>query len=296
MTDEIRPGIAGPGGDAAPRDRIFLRDYVVEVEIGAFAQERGRRQRVRFEVAAEVAPAADPLDDDVDRILSYDRLVEAIEAELRAGRINLLETLAERVARRILARPLAERVRLRIEKIDRGPYALGVEIVRAKSAEAPARPQVPRPRVVHLANSAAASGYLAGWLDALGAEEAPPILTVGAADLPVPHSAAEPSRRRIALLAIEQNAWVLAGRDPRARVVGTWTELDWAMRHGQISVWAPSKIVLDAAEESPPDPGDALQLSAWLAESMEAVEFVVVGAQAPVCDLDVRSVPVAPEW
>ena len=52
----------------------------------------------------------------------------------------------------------------------------------------------------------------------------------------------------VKLLAIEQNAWILASRDRRCMVVGTRTELDWAMKNGQICVWAPSKIVLDAVD------------------------------------------------
>src|SRR5690606_8212843 len=45
-------------------DRISLRDHVVEAEIGAFQEERGRRQRVAFGVVVEVAPRG-PTDDDV---------------------------------------------------------------------------------------------------------------------------------------------------------------------------------------------------------------------------------------
>jgi 7,8-dihydroneopterin aldolase/epimerase/oxygenase len=81
----------------------------VEVEIGAFQAERGTTQRVRFDVVVEVRPHPEPLQDDVDRILSYDRITEAIAAELAAERLNLLETLAERVAERILAEPQAMR-------------------------------------------------------------------------------------------------------------------------------------------------------------------------------------------
>lgn len=55
-----------------PRDRISLRDYITEVEIGAFQQERGHLQRIKFNVVVEVAPLTGPIDDDVDRILSYD--------------------------------------------------------------------------------------------------------------------------------------------------------------------------------------------------------------------------------
>lgn len=64
----------------------------------------------------------------MDKILSYDRLTEAIAAELAAERLNLLETLADRIAARILREPQAERVFLRIEKLDRGPWVLGSKL------------------------------------------------------------------------------------------------------------------------------------------------------------------------
>ena len=129
MTDEIHLAFAHPSERAAastdmPFDRISLRDYTVEVEIGAFQLERGTLQRVRFNVVVEVLPLTGPIDDDVDRILSYDRVTEAIGVELHAERINLLETLAARVAERILLEPQAERVFVRIEKLDRGPFSL----------------------------------------------------------------------------------------------------------------------------------------------------------------------------
>ena len=109
---------------------------MVEVEIGAFQKERGHRQRVMFNVVVEVAPVTAPLNDDVDRILSYDRITESIADELAAERLNLLETLAERVAERILAEPQAMRAFVRIEKLDIGPYKLGVEIVRSRAEAA----------------------------------------------------------------------------------------------------------------------------------------------------------------
>ena len=137
MADEIRLAFAHPAeraiatADEAPRDRISLRDHVVEVEIGAFQAERGHTQRVRFNIVVEVRSGTGPLEDDVDRILSYDKVTEAIALELAAERVNLLETLAERIAERILLEPQAMRAFVRIEKLDRGPGALGVEIVRA---------------------------------------------------------------------------------------------------------------------------------------------------------------------
>lgn len=301
MNDDIRLAFAHPSERAeaaaaarggAPLDRISLRDHVVEVEIGAFQSERGTLQRIRFNVVVEVAPMTGMIDDDVDRILSYDRVTEAIAAELSAERLNLLETLAARVADRILREPQAERVYVRIEKLDRGPGALGVEIVRARDAAARAGQEVaavPHPRVAYLSNAAIASPHLGGWLDQLAADPLPLILCVGAADVAQPQSAAALAQRRIDLLAIEQNAWVLAGRDRRCVVVGSRTELDWAMKNGQISVWAPSKIVLDAVDGPSASPRDALALVGWFAGQIGASELLVIGEAAPHSDVPVRT-------
>ncbi|WP_375690459.1 dihydroneopterin aldolase [Pseudooceanicola sp. LIPI14-2-Ac024] len=300
MSDRISQAFGHPLARAIalsgedPLDRISLRDHVAEVEIGAFQSERGHTQRLRFNIVVEVARSDSAAEDDVDRILSYDTLTEAIAAELHAERLNLLETLAERVALRVLHEPLAVRVYVRIEKLDRGPGALGVEIVRSRddaplAAEAPAEaPQ--HPVVVHLSGAAVQAAELSGWLDRYVAERVPVILTVGLPDGPVPQSAARLAQRRIDLLAIEQNAWVLAGRDARCVVVNTRTELDWAMKHGQISVWAPSKIVLDAVEGPGVAVRDGPRLAAWFAGLMDARELVVVDDTAPEATVPVRAV------
>jgi 7,8-dihydroneopterin aldolase/epimerase/oxygenase len=279
------------GQPSAPPDRISLRDHVVEADIGAFQSERGKRQRLNFNIVVEVTPPSGPVEDDVDRILSYDTITEAIAFELAEERLNLLETLAERIADRVLHAPQALRIFVRIEKLDRGPGALGVEIVRARGQTPPAATdagEVPHPRVVYLSNAAIAGPELGALIDVLAAGTQPAILCVGAGESPAPQTGHMMTQRRIDLLAIEQNAWVLAARDPRCVVVATRTELDWAMKHGQISVWAPSKIVLDAVDSPAATPRDATALAAWFAALMQATELLVVGEDAPETSLPTR--------
>lgn len=298
MSQELKwafghPSERAEGTADGPLDRISLRDHVVEVEIGAFQKERGTTQRVRFNIVVEVQPLTGPVDDDVDRILSYDRVTEAIAHELAAERLNLLETLAERIAERILAEPQAMRVFVRIEKLDRGPGALGVEIVRARKDVHPAdHPEdKPHPQVVYLSNAAIASPLLRHWLDQLEAEHRPTILCVGAPDIAAPRASNPLAQRRIDLLAIEQNAWVLAGRDKRCVVVNSRTELDWSMKNDQLSVWAPSKIVLDAVDGPSAQPRDALALVLWFARAMQAADVVIIGEELPQDDtLPLRAV------
>jgi 7,8-dihydroneopterin aldolase/epimerase/oxygenase len=287
MTTDTSLALAHPeeraeaSAPADPRDRISLRDHVVEVEIGAFQQERGQRQRIRFNVVVEVRPHPAPLEDDVDRILSYDRITEAIAAELSSERLNLLETLAERVAERILAEPQAMRTFVRVEKLDRGPGALGVEIARSRAEvpqTAPDAAAAVAPAVVHLDNAAIAAPDLGAMLDRWQAGGAPVVLTVGLPDAPRPQTGHGPTQRRIDLLAMEQNAWVLAARDPRCVVVATRTEIDWALKNGRMIVWAPSKLVLDAVDG--PKGRDPVALALWLAEHLGAARLVVHGPVA----------------
>ena len=211
-------------------------------------------------------------------------MTEAIATELAVERLALLETLAERVAERILLEPQAMRVFVRIEKLDRGPAALGVEIVRARD-NAPAAElragDTPHPELVFLGNAAIASPYLTGWLDQLHAQGRPLVLCVGASDVAAPQVPHRMAQRRIDMLAIEQNAWVLAARDDRCVVVETRTELDWAMKNGQTCVWAPSKIVLDSVDTPSAQPRDAVALAAWFAATFQASEMLVIGAELP---------------
>jgi 7,8-dihydroneopterin aldolase/epimerase/oxygenase len=298
MNEELRLAFAHPVERAEATDerrnlldRISLRDHVLEVEIGAFQLERGVTQKVRFNIVVEVAPLTEPVDDDVDRILSYDRVSEAITSALASERLNLLETLAERVADLVLREPQAIRVFVRIEKLDRGSGALGVEIVRAKVDAQIAAQKVHEtlhPRVVYLTNMQIANRELPTVIDGLAADPTPLLICVGPPDEFAPQSAAALAQRRIDLLAIEQNAWVLAGHDLRCIVVETRTELDWAMKHGQISIWAPSKIVLDAIDGPDVGPWDGLALAAWFAGQVGAAELLLYCDEAVVSPVEVR--------
>lgn len=286
MTDETSHAFSHPSERAKatagviPRDRISMTDHIREVEIGAFQAERGITQKIRFDVVVEVETRAESATDDVDRILSYDTIVEAIDASLAAERVNLLETLAARIADAILAHPIAARVIIRIGKLDRGPYTLGVEIMReAPQGLRAQRSDTPHPVVVFLSQQAIRRPDLSALLDRLEQAQAPLILCVDTPDTPTPQAAHAMPQRRIALLAIEQSAWVLAARDDRCVVVESRTELEWAARQGKISVWAPSKLVLDAVDGPGQDLRAPLALAVWLAGAFEAQEVLSFGAE-----------------
>jgi dihydroneopterin aldolase len=266
-------------------DRIFLRDHVVDADIGAFQAERGVRQRVRFTILADVAPRAhagalpEAGRDDVDTILSYDLLLDAIRAEMAGQRINLLETLAEGIATRVLAHDGVAAVHVTIEKLDRVPGTLGVDITRTRPRAFPvdALPvALPDTAQVALVDAAALTAAdLSARIDAVVAR-GPVVLCV---DAPGAGAGQVPAavQRRLDLLAFEQAAWRLAARDTRCVVVDSRTELDWGLRHGQVSVWAPSKIVVDARDDTPSAPLAMEALAPWLARRLGIARFVRLG-------------------
>ena len=117
---------------SAERDRVFMHDLVLDVEIGVYTHEKDVTQRVRFSVDVDLLPSARALDDDIARAFDYDTIIDGIKDIVARGHINLAETLAEEVARHCLAHPRAARATVKIEKLDKEPGAVGVEIVRSK--------------------------------------------------------------------------------------------------------------------------------------------------------------------
>jgi len=136
----LHPPRTGPEpvrAEDQPSDRIFLAEHVREIEIGAYPEEHGVTQRVRFDITLEVARNTAHLDDRVGRVVNYDDLVEAIDRLAAGERINLMETFAERLAQILLVDPRARRITIRMEKLDRLPGGgrLGCEITRLRTPE-----------------------------------------------------------------------------------------------------------------------------------------------------------------
>lgn len=135
----LPPRPAGPPGDSAPAaavmadplDRIFVRDFVLDCRIGIYPEEQDRTQQVRFNVQADVYPNQAHLEDDFRQVFSYDNITDAIRAVTGAGHIGLVETIAERVAARCLAHPYVARITVRVEKLERDPGGVGIEITRS---------------------------------------------------------------------------------------------------------------------------------------------------------------------
>jgi dihydroneopterin aldolase len=110
-------------------DTIFVSDFIVDCNVGVYAEEQGVTQKVRFTVEARLAKDIFSLDDEMVEVPSYADIIDYIVGLARGGHINLVETFAERIAAHCLADARIIAVRVKLEKLERGPLR-GVEIIR----------------------------------------------------------------------------------------------------------------------------------------------------------------------
>jgi dihydroneopterin aldolase len=120
-------------------DRVFVRDFIVSAQIGAYGFERGISQRVVFDVEASVRRVG-AHSDDMRSIFSYDVILDAIRLVVGRGHVDFVETLAEEVASVLLQHARVRSIRVSIRKLGVIEGEVGIEIQRDRasgSAQAP---------------------------------------------------------------------------------------------------------------------------------------------------------------
>lgn len=100
-----------------PTRRIFFSRLAIDSQIGILDHERGTTQPLHVDAEFDVETRPPNGDDDIHDVLDYRRLRETIVEECSGTHVNLLETLCDRLADRLL-RDFADvrAVRLRIGK------------------------------------------------------------------------------------------------------------------------------------------------------------------------------------
>jgi dihydroneopterin aldolase len=126
--------------DARRRIRhVFVRDLELDANIGVYHRERGQTQPVRINVDLTVEEGDGPLEDKLSNVVDYGAVVDGIKDILAGGHLNLVETLAEKVAAFCLSDQRVRVARVRIEKLQVVAEAMsvGVEIEREAERQSP---------------------------------------------------------------------------------------------------------------------------------------------------------------
>jgi 7,8-dihydroneopterin aldolase/epimerase/oxygenase len=117
--------------------RIFLRNHVVDANIGIHAHELSGSQKLVLNIDLFIALAAStPRHDRLHEVVDYDFVRLTVRNRIAQGHINLQETLVDDLARSLLAHPAARAVRVASEKPDVYPdaEAVGIEVFRFKDS------------------------------------------------------------------------------------------------------------------------------------------------------------------
>ena len=125
---------AHPSTASARMMKVFVRDLVLPARIGVYQHEKLGTQRVRInlELLCTEHPA---INDDLNNVVNYAALVAQIRAIVDSGHINLVETLADRIAQACLDDRRVQTAKVRIEKLDvfEEAESVGVEIERVRN-------------------------------------------------------------------------------------------------------------------------------------------------------------------
>ena len=113
-------------------DRIVIKDLAIRCIIGINESERHIKQTVVFNLTlyADLSDAC--RSDDINDTVDYSVLTKAIAALVEGSSCQLLERLADTVARRCLTHERVKAVRVNVDKPGalRGAGSAGVEILR----------------------------------------------------------------------------------------------------------------------------------------------------------------------
>ena len=98
------------------RDRIAVRGISAHAHHGVYDWERERGQTFRVDAVLELDTAPAAAGDDLERTVNYAVLAQQLHAVLTGEPVDLLETLAQRLADTCLADPLVDAVEITVHK------------------------------------------------------------------------------------------------------------------------------------------------------------------------------------
>lgn len=117
-----------------PARRVFVRDLLLDALIGIYPEERVKSQKILINLELWVAETPGEPPRSYDEVVCYELLVKRTKALLAEGHVDLVETLAEKLASLCLADERVLRTRVRVEKpeVIAEAAGVGVEIERRR--------------------------------------------------------------------------------------------------------------------------------------------------------------------
>jgi dihydroneopterin aldolase len=118
-------------------DKVFIKGLTIQTTIGFFQWEKEIKQTIVIDVEMAWDTAKAAINDELEKTLDYAEISTAIETFANENPVDLLETLAERMANYLMLAFHIPWLRLSINKPGavHNAATVGVEIVRGKQKQ-----------------------------------------------------------------------------------------------------------------------------------------------------------------
>ena len=109
--------------------KVIIKNLVLNIFIGIHSFEKKKKQRVRFNIEVITNPFVKPNNKDLKTILNYEEIIYKIKDLVKKEHHELLEDLAENIFTIIFQNRLAQKVKIKIEKLEiiKNSESVGVE-------------------------------------------------------------------------------------------------------------------------------------------------------------------------
>ena len=114
--------------------KVIIKNLVLNIFIGIHSFEKKKKQRVRFNIEVITNPFVKPNNKDLKTILNYEEIIYKIKDLVKKEHHELLEDLAENIFTIIFQNKLAQKAKIKIEKLEiiKNSESVGVEFAKSR--------------------------------------------------------------------------------------------------------------------------------------------------------------------
>ena len=117
--------------------KVLIKDLTLDLQLGYYDFERGKKQKVKFNLELNHENTKPTNDKDLKSIVNYGKIVKLIEKLVKNKHYNFLETLAEDIFDELFKNKRINKIVLRIEKLEilKQCSSVGIQISKKRSNE-----------------------------------------------------------------------------------------------------------------------------------------------------------------
>ena len=116
------------------KKKVIIKNLILNIFVGIHTFEKKKKQRVRFNIEVITNPFVKPNNKDLKTILNYEEIINKIKDLVKKEHHELLEDLAENIFTIIFQNNLAQKAKIKIEKLEiiKNSESVGVEFSKSR--------------------------------------------------------------------------------------------------------------------------------------------------------------------